>query len=111
MNVPDVISEMLLPGEGFGAEGAFVRRLSGVQVHVVGEVLLARERLGAVRALERGLARVLPADKRYSNYKEEKDDGCRWATQRNDKRDTSSISSVQTMQGLVHKFYYIAVFV
>lgn len=46
-----MIGEVLLPGEGLGAEGAAVRRLARVLAHVVREVLLARERLRAERAL------------------------------------------------------------
>lgn len=52
---------MLLAGVGLGAEGALVRRLPGVLVHVVGEVLLAGELLRAIRALERSLARMQSA--------------------------------------------------
>lgn len=65
MYVPDMIGEVFLPGECLSAEGALVRRLARVQVHVVGEMLLARERLRTIRALERSFARVLPVVRVY----------------------------------------------
>lgn len=64
-----MISKMLLPRECLGTEGALVWRFTGVQVHVVRQMLLARKRLRAVCAFEWRLAGVLSA-KRYIIIKE-----------------------------------------
>lgn len=56
-----MVVEMLLAAEGFVAEGASVRHVSGMLPDVVVEMLLPAERLGAVGALVRRLASVLAA--------------------------------------------------
>lgn len=52
---PDVVREVFLAGERFATVRTAVRRLAGVLAHVVRQVLLPGEALGAVAALERGL--------------------------------------------------------
>lgn len=60
-NPPDMIRKMLLPRERLGAVETLVGVVASVDVHVVVEVLLARERLRAESALERSLPGVLAA--------------------------------------------------
>lgn len=61
--LPDMISKMLLPRECLGAEGALMRCFTGVQMHVVCQMLLARKRLRAVRTFEWRLAGVLSVNR------------------------------------------------
>lgn len=58
-SAPDMVGEMLLSRKRLRAVRTPVRWLAGVLAHVVREVFFARERLGAERTLVRGLARVL----------------------------------------------------
>lgn len=58
---PHVVDEVLLPGEALGAVGAGVGHVPGVLAHVVVQVLLARERARAERALVWRFTRVLSA--------------------------------------------------
>lgn len=61
MYIPHVIDKMFLPCEALVAVGAGVRRIAGVLPQVVVEVLFARKRARAVRALVWRFARVLSA--------------------------------------------------
>lgn len=57
---------MFFPGECFGAEWTFVRRLARMKVYVIRQVLFAGERLCTVCAFEWSLARVLSATKTFN---------------------------------------------
>lgn len=61
MYIPHVINKVFLPCEALVAVGAGVRRIAGVLPQVVVEVLFARKRARAVRALVWRFARMLSA--------------------------------------------------